>query len=107
MATAEATKTNKKKLKPLNDKIVIEKAEAEEKTEGGIYLPSGSQEKPLEGIVVAIGPGQLSDKGERQQMQVKEGDKVLYSKYSGTEIKINNKDLLIISEKDILAIIEA
>ncbi|MCE2928982.1 MAG: co-chaperone GroES [Candidatus Caenarcaniphilales bacterium] len=102
MATA-----TKKKLKPLNDKIVVEKAEAEEKTEGGIYLPSSSQEKPLEGIVTAVGPGQANEKGERQALQVKEGDRVLYSKYSGTELKINGKELLIISEKDILAIIES
>lgn len=105
MATAQMNKSAKK-LKPLNDKIVLEKAEAEEKTEGGIYLPSGSQEKPLEGIVVAVGPGALSDKNERQPMQIKEGDRVLYSKYSGTEIKQGSKELLIISEKDILAIIE-
>ncbi len=96
-----------KKLRPLNDKLVVQKAEAEEKTEGGIFLPSGAQEKPIEGIVVAVGPGAPSDKGERQPMQVKEGDRVLYSKYSGTEVKISNKEFLIISEKDILAIIEA
>lgn len=105
MATAEKAKTSKK-LKPLNDKVVIEKAEAESKTEGGIYLPSSSQEKPLEGIIVAVGPGPLNDKNERQKLQVKEGDRVLYSKYSGTEIKIDGKELLIVAEKDILAIIE-
>lgn len=95
-----------KKLKPLNDKLVVEKAEAEEKTEGGIFLPSGAQEKPIEGIVVAVGPGAAADKGERQPMQVKTGDRVLYSKYSGTEVKISGKEFLIISEKDILAIVE-
>ena len=99
-ATAQTT------LKPLNDKIVIRKAEAQEKTEGGIYLPSASQEKPLEGIVVAVGPGSLGEKNERQEMQVKEGQRVLYSKYHGTEVRINNEDLLIVSEKDVLAIIE-
>lgn len=105
MATAEATQTSKK-LKPLNDKVIIEKAEAEQKTEGGIYLPSGSQEKPLEGIIVAVGPGSQNDKGERQALQVKEGDRVLYSKYSGTEVKQGSRELLIIAEKEILAIIE-
>jgi chaperonin GroES len=100
---ATATKT---KLKPLNDKIVLQKVEAQEKSEGGIYLPSGSQEKPLEAIVVAVGPGALNEKNERQSMQVKEGDRVLYSKYSGTDIKLNGNEMLIISEKDILAIIE-
>ena len=103
MATAQKTD---KKLKPLNDKIIVEKAPAEEKTEGGLYLPSSSQEKPQEGTIVAAGPGILDDKGERKPLQVKEGDKVLYSKYSGTEIKINRKELLIMSEKDVLAIIE-
>jgi chaperonin GroES len=104
MATAE--KKSSRTLKPLNDKIVVQKAEAEQKTEGGIYLPSGSQEKPLEGIVVAVGPGTRNDKGERQELQVKAGDRVLYSKYSGTEFKQDGKELLIISEKDVLAIIE-
>ncbi|MDA0771633.1 MAG: co-chaperone GroES [Cyanobacteria bacterium] len=105
MATAEA-KTSNRKLKPINDKIVVQKAEPETKTDGGIYLPSSSQEKPLEGIVIAVGPGPRNDKGERQELQIKEGERVLYSKYSGTEFKQNGKELLIISEKDILAIIE-
>ncbi len=104
MATAEKAKS--KKLKPLNDRIIVAKAEAEEKTEGGIYLPSASQEKPLEGVVIAVGPGAMSEKGERQAMQLKEGDRVLYSKYSGTEIKTGGKELLILAEKDVLAIIE-
>ena len=105
MGTTTLSKQTKK-LRPLNDKIVVEKVEAQDKTEGGIFLPSASQEKPLEGIVIAVGPGALSDKNERQSMQVKENDRVLYSKYSGTEIKANGKELLIISEKDILAIVE-
>lgn len=105
MATVEAKKTTRK-LKPLNDKIIVQKASAEEKTEGGIYLPSSSQEKPVEGIVLAVGPGNANEKGERQALQIKEGDRVLYSKYSGTEIKQDGKELLIISEKDVLAIIE-
>ena len=105
MATAEKIKL-KKKISPLNDKVLVAKAAAEEKSEGGIYLPSGSQEKPVEGIVIAAGPGPMNEKNERKPLQVKEGDKVLYSKYSGTEIKVEGHDLLILAEKDILAIIE-
>jgi chaperonin GroES len=105
MATAQQIKLSKK-IKPMNDKILISKATAEEKSEGGIYLPSGAQEKPLEGIVIAVGPGALSDKNERQTMQLKEGDKILYSKYSGTEIKVDGYELLILSEKEVLAVIE-
>jgi chaperonin GroES len=102
-----ATMTKKtKKLKPLNDRILVEKAEAQEKTEGGIYLPTGSQEKPIEGLVVAVGPGARNEKGERTPMQIKEGDRILYSKYSGTELKTDGKEYLIISEKDVLAIVE-
>jgi chaperonin GroES len=106
MATAEQIKLSKK-IKPMNDKILISKAIAEEKSEGGIYLPSASQEKPVEGIVIAVGPGALSEKNERQPMQLKEGDRILYSKYSGTEIKVDGHDLLILSEKDALAVIES
>ncbi len=104
MATAEKIKLNKK-ISPLNDKVLVAKAPAEEKTEGGIYLPSGSQEKPVEGIIIAVGPGPLNEKNERKPLQVKEGDRVLYSKYSGTEIKVEGYELLIMSEKDILAIV--
>lgn len=105
MATAEKIKLTKK-ITPMNDKILVSKASAEEKSEGGIYLPSGSQEKPLEANVIAVGPGAMSDKNERQTMQLKEGDRILYSKYSGTEIKVEGHELLILSEKDVLAVIE-
>jgi len=100
------TTATKKKLKPLGNKIVVQKLEAKDQTEGGIYLPTGSQEKPLEGTVIAIGPGTLNDKGERQAMDVKEGDIVIYSKYAGTEVKVNGEDLLVITEADILAVVE-
>ena len=104
---ATATKIQlKKKIKPMNEKVLISKAAAEEKSEGGIYLPSGAQEKPLEGIVIAVGPGALNEKNERQPMQLKEGDRVLYSKYTGTEIKVEGHELLILSEKEVLAVIE-
>lgn len=105
MATAEQIKLTKK-IKPMNDKILVSKATADEKTEGGIYLPSASQERPLEGCVVAVGPGAMSEKNERQPMQLKEGDRILYSKFSGTEIKVEGHELLIMSEKDVLAVIE-
>ncbi len=97
----------KKKLRPLGSKLVVKKLEAKDKTDGGIYLPSGSQEKPLEGVVVAVGPGALNEKGDRQKMDLKEGDIVIYSKYAGTEIKVDNEDLLILSENEILAVVEA
>lgn len=94
------------KLKPMNDKVLIQKEDAREQSEGGIYLPTASQEKPTEGLIVAAGPGVLNEKGERKPLQVKAGDKVLYSKYSGTEIKIEGKEYIIVSEKDILAVVE-
>jgi len=97
----------KKKLRPLGNKLVIKKLEAKDKTEGGIYLPSGSQEKPLEGMVLAISPSALNEKGDRQKIDLKEGDIVIYSKYAGTEIKVDNEDLLILSENEILAVVEA
>ncbi len=103
MAATATTKASK--LKPLNDRVLIEKMEAQEQTEGGIFLPGSSQEKPLEGTVIAAGPG-ASEKGEKQPMTVKTGDKVLYSKFSGTEVKIDGKEYLIVSEKEILAIID-
>lgn len=102
-----STTATKRKLRPLGNKLVIKKLEARDKTEGGIYLPSGSQEKPLEGMVVAIGPGALNEKGERQKIDLKEGDVIIYSKYAGTEIKVDNEELLILSENEILAVVEA
>ena len=101
-----STTATKKKLKPLGNKLVVKKLEAKDQTEGGIYLPSGSQEKPLEGLVIAVGPGSMNDKGERQSMDIKEGDLVIYSKYSGTEVKFSGEDLLVIAEADVLAVVE-
>ena len=76
-----STTATKKKLKPLGNKLVVKKLEAKDQTEGGIYLPSGSQEKPLEGLVIAVGPGSMNDKGERQSMDIKEGDLVLFPSF--------------------------
>jgi chaperonin GroES len=92
--------------KPLGDRILVKPKESEEKTASGIVLPDTAKEKPQEGEVIAVGPGAKDDEGKRIAMDVKVGDKVLYSKYSGTEVKINGKEHLIIRESDILAIIE-
>ncbi|AEE13695.1 co-chaperone GroES [Thermodesulfobium narugense] len=91
-------------LKPLGDRIIVEPVEAEEKTVSGIVLPDTAKEKPQEGIVVAVGPGRILDNGTRVPLEVKVGDRVVFAKYGGTEIKINSKDYLILSERDIYAI---
>jgi chaperonin GroES len=96
---------SKLKLNPLADRVVVKPAEAEEKTKGGIILPDTAKEKPVEGTVVAAGPGKSSDSGELIKMTVKVGDKVLYGKYSGTEVTIDGEEYLIMRESDIFAII--
>lgn len=93
-------------LKPLGDRIVIEPQEKEEKTASGIVLPDSAKEKPQEGRIVAVGPGKFSDSGERIAPDVKEGDKVIYSKYAGTEVKYDGKTYLVVRQDDILAVIE-
>ena len=92
-------------IKPLSDRVVIKAQDAEEKTASGIILPDTAQEKPQIGEIVAIGPGKVSDAGGLVKMTVKKGDKVLYGKYSGTEISHNGDDLLIMRESDILAVL--
>ena len=94
------------KIRPLDDRVVVEPVEAEEKTAGGIVLPDTAKEKPQKGKIVAVGEGKLLDDGARGEMAVKKGDLVLYAKYGGTEIKIDGKDLLIMRESDILAKVE-
>jgi chaperonin GroES len=91
------------KLQPLADRLVVKPIEAEEKTKAGIYLPDTAKEKPQEGKVVAVGPGRLSEDGKRIAMEVKVGDIVVYSKYGGTEIKVEEEELIILRESDILA----
>ncbi len=93
-------------LRPLADRVVVEPIEKEETTAAGIVLPETAKEKPQEGRVLAVGPGKLDEKGERLPMEVKEGDRVLFSKFAGTEVKLNDKKLLIMRESDILAVIE-
>ena len=95
-----------KSLRPLGDRVVIQPSAREEMTKSGIVLPDTAKEKPQEGTVIAVGPGKTLDDGKRESMDVKTGDKVLYAKYAGTEFKIDGDELLIVSQKDILAIVE-
>jgi chaperonin GroES len=100
LATATSTK-----LSPLGDRVVIKPTPREEMTKSGIVLPDTAKEKPQEGVVIAVGPGRILDDGKREQIDVKKGQKVLYAKYAGTEFKVDGDDLLIVSQKDILAIV--
>ncbi|WP_337864435.1 co-chaperone GroES [Ignavibacterium sp.] len=93
------------KIKPLADRLVVKPAEAEEKTSGGIILPDTAKEKPIEGTVVAVGPGKTSDDGKLIKPEVKVGDRVLYGKYSGTEVTIDGEEYLIMRESDVFGII--
>ncbi|MEX0886212.1 MAG: co-chaperone GroES [Phycisphaeraceae bacterium] len=103
MATATKSKTN---VRPLDDRVLIKPEEPEEKTAGGIYLPESAQEKPLIGNVLAVGPGKLNDDGTRTEPSVKKGDKVLYGKYSGTEVDIDGDQHMILRESELLGIVE-
>jgi len=94
-----------KKLRPLGDRVVVQPSAREEMTKSGIVIPDTAKEKPQEGTVLAAGPGRILDDGKREPMDVKTGDKVLYAKYAGTEFKLEGEDLLIVSQKDILAIV--
>lgn len=97
---------SKLNLNPLADRVIVKASEAEEKTKGGIILPDTAKEKPIEGTVVAVGPGRISDDGKTIPMTVKVGDKVLYGKYSGTEVTVDGEEYLIMRESDIFAIIK-
>lgn len=101
---ANATST-KVRLKPLADRVVVKKLDAEEKTAGGIVIPDTAKEKPQQGEILAVGPGKLDENGKRQPMELKEGDKVLFAKYSGTEVKLDGIEYVIMAERDILAVI--
>jgi chaperonin GroES len=94
------------KIRPLQDRIIVKRLEGEEKTKGGIIIPDSAKEKPMEGKVIAVGKGKLNDKGERIAPDVKAGDTVLFSKYAGTEVKIDGEEHLIMREDDILGVIE-
>ena len=94
------------KVRPLHDRILVERVEEEEKTKSGIFIPDSAKEKPQKGKVIAVGSGKINDKGERVKMDVKEGDQILFEKYAGNEIKVDDKELMIMREEDVLAVIE-
>jgi len=94
------------KFRPLHDRVVVKRVEQEEKTAGGIIIPDTAKEKPMEGEVVAVGPGARNEKGELVALDVKAGDRILFGKWSGTEVKIDGQELLIMKESDIMGIIE-
>lgn len=94
------------KIRPLNDRVLVKRLEGEEVTKGGIIIPDSAKEKPIEGEIVATGSGKLNDKGERVAIDLKVGDKVLFSKYGGTEVKLDGEDYLIMREDDILGVME-
>ena len=93
------------KIRPLHDRILVKRLEEDEKTKGGIIIPDSAKEKPMEGEAIAVGPGRLGDDGKRIRMVVKAGDRILYSKYGGTDIKIEGVEHLILREEDILGIV--
>ncbi len=93
-------------LKPLRDKVVVERSEAEEKTAGGIVLPETAKDKPKQGTVVSVGTGRVLENGDVKPLEVKKGDKVLFGSYAGSEVKIDGKEFLIMGESEILAVIE-
>jgi chaperonin GroES len=95
----------KTKFRPLHDRVVVRRVESEDKTKGGIIIPDTAKEKPQEGEIVAVGPGAFNEDGERIKLDVKEGDRVLFGKWSGTEVKLNGEDLLIMKESDIMGVI--
>ncbi len=95
------------KVKPLHDRVIIERVEAESKTAGGIIIPDNAKEKPSEGKVVAVGEGLRDDHGKRISLEVKKGDRVLFQKWGGAEVKVDGKELIILKESDILAVIES
>ena len=93
------------KIKPLNDRVLVKRMEEVQVTKGGILIPDTAKEKPIEGKVIAVGPGKMSEQGQRMALQLKEGDRVLFGKYAGTEIKMEGEEFLMMREEDILAVI--
>jgi len=96
----------KTKVRPLHDRVIVKRMEEQEKTKGGIIIPDTAKEKPVEGKVIAVGSGKVTEDGKRIPLQVKEGDRVLFGKYAGTDIKINGEEHLIMREDDIIAVVE-
>ena len=95
------------KFRPLHDRVLVRRIDADEKTAGGIIIPDSAKEKPIQGEIVAAGPGDRNDKGELRPLDVKIGDRVLFGKWSGTEVKIDGKDYLIMKESDLMGVVEA
>ncbi|AKU91378.1 co-chaperone GroES [Vulgatibacter incomptus] len=95
------------KIRPLHDRVIIKRVEEEEKTKGGLYIPDSAKEKPLEGKVIAVGNGKILEDGKVRPLDIKAGDRVLFSKYAGTEIKVEGEDHLMLREDDVLGVIEA
>ncbi|MBA3293166.1 MAG: co-chaperone GroES [Actinomycetota bacterium] len=100
------TTATKVRIKPLEDRVVVQANEAETTTASGLVIPDTAKEKPQEGTVIAVGPGRIDDKGQRVPMDVAEGDTVIYSKYGGTEVKYGGEDYLVLSARDLLAVVE-
>ncbi len=94
------------KIKPLNDRVIVKRVEEEQKTAGGIIIPDTAKEKPQEGEIVAVGPGKRNDQGKRMCLEIKQGDRVLFSKYAGTEIKIDGEEHIFMREDDILGVLK-
>jgi chaperonin GroES len=94
------------KIRPLQDRVIVQRVEEEEKTKGGIIIPDSAKEKPQEGKVIAVGKGKVNDEGKLTPLDVKAGDKILFGKYSGTEVKLNGEEYLIMREDDILGVLE-
>jgi len=95
------------KIRPLQDRIIVKRVQEEEKTKGGIIIPDSAKEKPLEGVIIAAGKGKIMEDGKVRPLDVKEGDRVLFGKYSGTEVKIDGEEHLILREEDVLGVIES
>jgi len=94
------------KIRPLHDRLIVKRLEEEEKTKGGIIIPDTAKEKPIEGKVIAVGEGRIKKDGKKIPMEVKKGDRILFAKYAGTEVKINGEEHLMMKEDDVLAIVE-
>ena len=109
MATKTSPTTSKKTghIRPLGDRVLVKRAEAEDRTAGGILIPETAKDKPKEGKILAVGEGKVNDKGERQKMTLKVGDRVLFTSYAGTEVKYQGEEFLIMSENDVLAVISS
>ncbi len=104
---ASDSKSGKTKIRPLQDRLIVERIEEQDKTSGGLYIPDSAKEKPQQGRVMAVGKGKIKEDGSIVPLDVKAGDRILFGKYSGTEIKLDGKDFLIVREEEVLGVLEA